>query len=204
MLVPLFFSGSFCHWNSNSLRPKFWVSYCMTSEVRLRGSCRPRRREAEKRGLDSPMRYLGPFSKNQDRPAFGDGAGRPPRPAALPAEAPTRPRAASSALRALLREVCRAEAWDAAARGTVAESRVIARAARPLDAPARFQGHRTLWKLRGDLALHLNEESWSVPKPRTVRSTPAAEAGGGPAVRAPPQSCPQRTWEGVMGARPQS
>lgn len=87
--------------------------------------------------------------------------GGPPRPAALPAEAPTRPRAASSALRALLLEVCGAEAWDAAARGTVAESRVIARAARPLDAPARFQGHRTLWKLRGDLALHLNEESWS-------------------------------------------
>lgn len=44
-----------------------------------------------------------------------------------------------------------------------------------------------------------------VPGPWTDRWTPAAEArGGGPAVRAPPQRCPQRTWEGVTGARPRS
>lgn len=67
-------------------------------------------------------------------------------------------RAASSAFGALLQEICRAEAWDSAAWGTVAESRVITGAARPLDAPARFQRHRILWKLRGYLALRVNEE----------------------------------------------
>lgn len=70
-------------------------------------------------------------------------------------------RAASSAFGALLQEICRAEAWDSAAWGTVAESRVITGAARPLDAPARFQRHRILWKLRGYLALRVNEEPWS-------------------------------------------
>lgn len=70
-------------------------------------------------------------------------------------------RAASSAFGALLQEVCRAETWDSAAWGTVAESRVITGAARPLDAPARFQGHRILWKLRSYLALRDNEEPWS-------------------------------------------
>lgn len=89
---------------------------------------------------------------------FRGWCGRAPPPRALPAEAPTA-RAASSVLRALL-EVCSAEAWDSSAWGTVAERRVIAEAARPLDAQlgSRDKEH---WKLHDYLALRVKEESWS-------------------------------------------
>lgn len=101
------------------------------------------------------------WEKRGELPAFRGGVGRfPPHPRLASRGAGTA-RAASSAFGALLQEICRAEAWDSAAWGTVAESRVITGAARPLDAPARFQRHRILWKLRGYLALRVNEEPWS-------------------------------------------
>lgn len=99
-------------------------------------------------------------------------------------------RAASSAFGALLQEICRAEAWDSAAWGTVAESRVITGAARPLDAPARFQRHRILWKLRGYLALRVNKEPWSKD----------ARGGGGGVPRKPSRAW--RHWTTHLPSRP--
>lgn len=243
-------------------------------------------------------------------PALRGGAGRPPpcRPQRRLAQGQLPLRTASSSWYST-------RPWNSATWGTVFENGVIAGVERPLDCPARFQGHRTIWKLHGDFALSVNGESWAkgwekprkpsrkrilseprsgsaslagtetthlpsrprgttvsrpsspwfplarppasagrglpsllgpcwlwsaeargtqrtarppppkerearvsgpvefctpgprplpVPGPRTDRWTPAAEAGGGPAVRAPPQRCPQRTWEGVTGARPRS
>lgn len=58
--------------------------------------------------------------------------------------------------------------WNSATWGIVVEDGVIAGAERPLDSPARFQGHRTIWKLHGDFALRVKEESWAkgCEKPR--------------------------------------